>query len=250
MGGVWVDRSRAIAAGRLRPSDCGRAIAAGRLGSDGLGSDVRNGSIEKSGPFSVTTGFDQDSSFSITMNRVGQQHLLRQAAGFLELGELLVQPDQPVPAASVPVLRRALSALEAIEPPLRDQPETILIKAEALRALGLFADALPLFRSVSAAVPKRIEPWLGIGWCLKRLDRLDEAIETLREGVQASPRQPVLHYNLACYLSLAGNVQPAIEHLTKAIAIDRRFRDLTQVEPDFDPIRSDPRFVEVTHVAC
>jgi type II secretory pathway predicted ATPase ExeA len=40
------------------------------------------------------------------------------------------------------------------------------------------------------------------------------------------------------------------EHLTKAIAIDRRFRELTQVEPDFDPIRSDPRFVEATHLAC
>lgn len=184
------------------------------------------------------------------MNRIGQQHLLRQAAGFLELGELLVQPDQPVPEASLPMLRRAVETIHAIAPPLRDQPETVLIEAESLRALGEFEAALPLFRRVASATPKRIEPWLGIGWCLKRLDRLDEAIETLRDGVQASPRQPVLHYNLACYLSLAGHVQPAIEHLTKAIAIDRRFRDLTQVEPDFDPIRSDPRFLAVTHLAC
>ncbi|NBP82058.1 hypothetical protein EBU58_15380, partial [bacterium] len=69
-------------------------------------------------------------------------------------------------------------------------------------------------------------------------------------GIQASPRQPILHYNLSCYLSLAGEVPTAIEHLTKAIALDRRYRDLTQVEPDFDPIRSDPRFVAVTHLAC
>jgi tetratricopeptide (TPR) repeat protein len=184
------------------------------------------------------------------MNSVGQQHLLRQASGFLELGELLLAPDQPVPTASLPLLHRALSTIEAIEPPLRQEPETMLLEAETLRALGHFEAALPLFRRAAATVPKRIEPWLGIGWCLKRLNRLDEAIEKLREGVDASPRQPVLHYNLACYLSLAGNVQPAIEHLTKAIAIDRRFRDLTQVEPDFDPIRSDPRFVAVTHLAC
>lgn len=184
------------------------------------------------------------------MNRVGQQHLLRQAAGFLELGELLVQPDQPTPTASLPVLHRALSTLAEIEPPLRNEPETILLEAETLRALGQFTEALPLFQRVARRAPKRIEPWLGIGWCLKRLDRLAEAIQRLREGITASPRQPVLHYNLACYLSLAGEVQPAIEHLTKAIALDRRYRELTDVEPDFDPIRSDPRFVAVTHLAC
>lgn len=185
-----------------------------------------------------------------TMHRVGQQHLLRQAAGFLELGELLVEPDKPVPAASAAVLQRALHAIENIEPPLRQKPETLLLEAETLRALGQFEAALPLFRRAAAAVPKRIEPWLGIGWCLKRLGRLGEAIEQLQAGVKASPRQPVLHYNLACYLSLASDVQPAVEHLTKAITFDRRFRDLTQVEPDFDPIRSDPRFVAATHLAC
>ena len=48
--------------------------------------------------------------------------------------------------------------------------------------------------------------------------------------------------------TLAGRVQAAIEHLTKAISLDDRYRDLTGAEPDFDPIRQDPRFVAVTHV--
>ena len=184
------------------------------------------------------------------MTREKQLHLLRQAAGFLELGELLVEPDQPVPPASLTVLRHALQAIESIEPPLRQEPETMLLEAETLRALGQFEAALPLFRRTAAAVPRRIEPWLGIGWCLKRLNRLDEAIEQLQAGMRASPRQPILHYNLACYLSLAGEGATAIRHLTKAIALDKRFRDLTQLEPDFDPIRSDPQFVAVTHLAC
>ena len=122
--------------------------------------------------------------------------------------------------------------------------------AEAVGATARTAPTATDARGASVQAPSADPIALHPASIGSRLDRLDEAIETLREGVQASPRQPVLHYNLACYLSLAGNVQPAIEHLTKAIAIDRRFRDLTQVEPDFDPIRSDPRFVEVTHVAC
>jgi hypothetical protein len=40
----------------------------------------------------------------------------------------------------------------------------------------------------------------------------------------------------------------AIDHLTRAIAIDDRFRDLTGHERDFDAIRSDPRFVAATSV--
>ncbi len=63
------------------------------------------------------------------MYPVCQQHLLRQAAGFLELGELLLEPDQPVPPASVTVLEHALQTLENIEPPLRHEPETMLLEA-------------------------------------------------------------------------------------------------------------------------
>jgi hypothetical protein len=43
-------------------------------------------------------------------------------------------------------------------------------------------------------------------------------------------------------------VAAALEHLTQAIALDDRFRDLTQF--DFDPIRKDRRFLAATHVIC
>ena len=87
-----------------------------------------------------------------------------------------------------------------------------------------------------------------MGWCLKRLGRLDAAIGALKNGLESSPREPILLYNLACYHSLGGDVQAAIEHLTNAIALDGRYRDLLVAEPDFDPIRKDPRFVAVTHI--
>ena len=177
-----------------------------------------------------------------------RQMLLRRAAGYLELGELLVEPDQATPAPARRLLERALDELRQLPEEMRSGPLASLIEGEALRALGSWQAALePLLRAAEAD-PARLEAWLGLGWCYKRLDRLDDAIRALQSGLSASPRQPILLYNLACYHSLAGNVTVAIDHLTRAIAIDARFRDLTGTERDFDPIRSDPRFVAATHM--
>lgn len=182
------------------------------------------------------------------MTRLRRQAIIRQASGYIELGELLVENDRPVPTSARKLLEHALGLLAELPEPTRSLPHAKLLEGEALRALGRWEDALVPLRLVTECDPERLEAWLGLGWCLKRLDRLDRAIDVLKQGLVATPLQPILHYNLACYLSLDGSVQAAIEHLTRAIAIDGRFRVLTEVEPDFDPIRTDPRFVAATSV--
>jgi tetratricopeptide (TPR) repeat protein len=182
------------------------------------------------------------------MTKLRRQAIVREAAGYIELGELLVETDKPVPHSAANLLARALRCLGELPEPTRSRADVKLLEGEALRALGRWQEAIAPLTVVSEQDPKRLEAWLGLGWCLKRLSRLGDAIDILKKGLVAAPQQPILHYNLACYLSLDGNVQAAIEHLTRAIAIDGRFRDLTEVEPDFDPIRTDPRFVAVTTV--
>lgn len=179
---------------------------------------------------------------------VPRQILLRRAAGYLELGALLVDPETgPAPSAAR-LLKRALSELAALPADVRKGGMASLIEGEALRSLGQWESALTPLHRATEADRHGIEAWLGLGWCLKRLGRLPEAVQSLEAGLDASPREPVLHYNLACYHSLVGNVASAIDHLRRAIAIDDRFRDLTGTERDFDPIRSDPRFQAATHL--
>lgn len=177
-----------------------------------------------------------------------RQAILREASGYVELGELLVEADSPTPPHAAKLLLRGLATLELLPEPTRSRADARLLEGEALRALGRFDAAIVPLTSVADEHPQRVEAWLGLGWCLKRLGRLDAAIDMLRRGLEASPQQPILFYNLACYYSLGGNVAAAVEHLTQAIALDDRFRDLTQLERDFDPIRKDPRFLAVTHV--
>ena len=58
----------------------------------------------------------------------------------------------------------------------------------------------------------------------------------------------MLHYNLACYWSLARNRTLALRYLSRALEIDGNFRDLIADEPDFNPLRHDPEFVALTSV--
>ncbi|MFM1905122.1 MAG: hypothetical protein RLZZ440_3022 [Planctomycetota bacterium] len=177
-----------------------------------------------------------------------RQMLLRRAAGYLELGELLVGPDSETPPKARRLLERALEELRQLPDETRQGGLASLIEGEALRAMGSWEDAIGPLTRASVAGPERLEVWLGLGWCFKRLGRLGDAIAALQSGLTASPDQPILLYNLACYYSLAGDVATAIDYLTRAISLDSRFRDLTGAERDFDPIRSDPRFVAATHV--
>jgi tetratricopeptide (TPR) repeat protein len=183
-----------------------------------------------------------------TATRQRCQALLKEASGCVELAELLLEQELPLPPSGQKLLGRALGLISELPEPVRSHAPAKLLEGEALRALGRWEESLAALELAADRAPKSLEAWMGMGWCLKRLGRIDEAVAALERGLATSPGEPILLYNLACYHSLSGRVQAAIEHLTKAISIDDRFRDLTGNEPDFDPIRSDPRFVAVTHV--
>jgi tetratricopeptide (TPR) repeat protein len=179
---------------------------------------------------------------------VPAEWFLRRAAGYIELGQLLADGDTAAPPSARMVLKRALAELDELSAADRHGPTASLLEGEALRAAGEWRAALEPFARAVAGERSSLEGWLGLGWCRKRLGDLPAAIDALEHGLRAFPRQAILLYNLACYHSLAGDVAAAVDRLTQAIALDARFRDLTGAEHDFDPIRTDPRFVAATSV--
>ena len=99
-----------------------------------------------------------------------------------------------------------------------------------------------MLRASVEKTPSKIDIYLALGWCYKRTDRLDLAIEALQKGLEIEPGQPILHYNLACYWSLAGSKDQALQCLSEALRRDPDYREMISDEHDFDSLRADPDF--------
>ncbi len=151
---------------------------------------------------------------------------LESAQGYL----LLELPDA--------VMRELRHFVTAAETPLAAHQ----LRGEALRMRGDFEEALQSFEIVRQEKEDDLGVLMAMAWCFKRIDRLDKAIESMKHAYLSSPKVAVVHYNLACYYSLAGDKEEALSWLARAIRLDASFRDQVAKETDFDPIRSDPDF--------
>lgn len=165
-------------------------------------------------------------------NRVRIQRTLREAEGYLEL-------NMP---------QTALDLLARVNDPGTFRGQKLYLTGEALRSLARHAEAIAALEEAADLLPSNIHVWLALGWCRKRIGRLDLAIGALERAEEVSPEEAIVHYNLACYWSLAGKKQRSLAYLSRAISLDSNYRDLLVDEPDFDPIRSDPEFRALTEI--
>jgi hypothetical protein len=75
--------------------------------------------------------------------------------------------------------------------------------------------------------------------------RYDDAVAAVRAGLEKTPDHPGLHYNYACFATLAGDTSDeTFEHLRRSVELLPRFRDQAPKDEDFAAVRDDPRFEE------
>ncbi len=122
------------------------------------------------------------------------------------------------------------------------QFEANFLKGETLRCLDRYREALKPLENAATLRPSDTRVALALGWCYKRTNRLAQAIDALERALRAHAEEPLLHYNLACYWSLAGNTTKAVNALTAALELDPDLRSLIAEESDFDQLRGNPEF--------
>ncbi len=137
---------------------------------------------------------------------------------------------------------RALQILDNRSDWLNMQFEASFLKGDALRTLKHFREALRPLEVAAALRPGDVRVALALGWCYKRTNRLAQAIDSLDRALREHPDEPLLHYNLACYWSLAGNGSKALDELSSALELDAELRSLIANESDFSQLRGNPEF--------
>ena len=142
--------------------------------------------------------------------------------------------------------RRALQILERRADWATMQFEAGFLTGEALRALERYREALKPLEVAAALKPGDVRVAIALGWCYKRTHRLAQAIDALERAERHNPDEPLLHYNLACYWSLAGNASKALDELAVALELEPELRNLIPEESDFDLLRGNPEFERLT----
>ncbi len=147
----------------------------------------------------------------------------REAEGYLELG---------MPSQAQRVLQRRGKLVHA-------NAHACYLLGESFREMARYAEAIiPLQRSASLQ-PEDVDTWLALGWCFKRSGELRLATEALEAAILHTPKSAVLHYNLACYYSLADRRLDALRQLKRALDLDPSLVNLIDEEDDFRMMRSD-----------
>lgn len=151
---------------------------------------------------------------------------LRAAEGYLALG----MPDH------------ALRELKPIERSPQTAATVSRLRAESLRQLERFTEALTAYSRVLAEQPQDVEVLMGMAWCYKRLDRIGEAITATEQAYQSDPENSILLYNLSCYFALAGERDQSLAWLGRALRMNQQLVNLVDDESDFDSLRNDAGF--------
>lgn len=136
-------------------------------------------------------------------------------------------------------------AIDLLGPMLADaagRGAGLVLRVRALARMGRFGDTLPdlaELRGMDAS-----DAWVDLteAWCRKRHGDLPGAIASLERLLVREHRHDVAHFNLGCYLALAGDRDRAIEEITLACGLNDECRDFARDDPDLDSLRTDERF--------
>jgi len=122
-------------------------------------------------------------------------------------------------------------------------PPTAPAEAELLFEQGRFDAALVAWEAVAARDPGSFRARGRIGACLLALGRHHQAAATFAALLETLPGQPVLLYRLAVARAGLGDLPGALDALDAAAGAGIRLASGLDVEPAFEPLRTDDRFV-------
>ncbi len=151
----------------------------------------------------------------------------KRARGFLGLvGIVALMTGRPALAADPPV----------------SAPDEAQAKAAALFAAKDWAGAVEAYQRIVSARPSDAPAWYNLGAAHHALGHWQEAVDAYSQAGDAGYAPVVIATRLSRVLSRKGEKEAALAQLEKAVKLGFARLEVMDKDPDFEPIRSDPRF--------
>lgn len=148
---------------------------------------------------------------------------LRHASGYLGLG----------------MVAQAALELDAVDPADRDAPDVLGTRAELLLGIKAWLPLTELAEHLTQVAPHVEHGWIHWAYGLRELERIEEAKAVLLAAEPLHGKScAVLHYNLACYECLLGNLPNAKRRLRTAIERDAHWKEAALTDPDLARLRT------------
>ena len=88
------------------------------------------------------------------------------------------------------------------------------------------------------SAPENPSAYILTSYCLRELERVEEARETLMDGPDSLREEPIFYYNLACYESLLGAIEVSHEWLKRALELDPNMAPEARKDRDLENLRA------------
>jgi hypothetical protein len=125
-------------------------------------------------------------------------------------------------------------------------------EADALYQAQKWVEAAKAYDAITKAEPSNARAWFRRGVALQRQGKYAEAVasyERANEEGKATPIAPFVMYNLAAVYARLNEREKALDWLGRSLAANLPGAIRLKSDPDFDALRTEPRFVEYVKAA-
>lgn len=114
--------------------------------------------------------------------------------------------------------------LERIDADQRSHTEVLALRVKIHSALKKWELMQAVAKRLARIDPENVQRTISWAYATRRADSIEAARLILLEAVERFPTAAILHYNLACYECLLGNLEEAKSRLKRAFELEPRYR--------------------------
>lgn len=138
------------------------------------------------------------------------------------------------------MLNEASDELENIEGDARLSAEVMRLRVDLYHQAEDWELLLAVAKELVRLAPKDEQGWISWAYALRELERVSEAQDVLLKAEHTHGiASAILHYNLACYACLLGNMEDAKNRLSTACKMDAELRASALDDTDLEAMRDD-----------